>query len=148
MIRQRMADGFERCLFFIAAYDHRADGRGQHGVDLYAALVGPEGAVNVRVFTGWDWALGQQQLHDRRPLLPPPVSAMGAGIAFHLPAAAGDAESRPCEFLGTCKDGASSFLSGDRVFGRLITEGDEGLWAALREAYDAMRPQPEEDDER
>lgn len=140
MIRQTMPDGFERCVETNAAFDYRYDKdlekrkRGAHCAEWYFALVGPMGAISMRIFTGW-----MPGGKDGRPVYES-LLAMAAGLAVHKRVTTGGEKRFPCEWLGECVDGGVSYIGGDKPFRIWVEEGEEALFAELREWYDREFP--------
>jgi hypothetical protein len=137
----------ERRVTFQAAWDKRRGGHGVNSVTMRLALVGEHGAVEVEVLTGWhlpevvDGWEGTTGRIDSVLLRPIP-----AAVRYHYRKPDEDAAGRMfahgappyegCPLLGSlCHDGGASFVDADTVFGRLVREGDAGLWAAIEERY-------------
>ncbi len=137
MVREQQADGFTYTIGFWPAYDYRNDPEkkqfGQHVAELHMALVGPQGAVVLRVFTGWSWGRAQAfpaSLEDRFA-----PQASGAGVSYH--SFTGNGEGTTCDFApgGQCWSEGMSFIDGDPIFHALVREGEAAVWALLRTRY-------------
>ncbi len=121
-------DLFERSVRFVAAYDKRETGHGTHGVDMHMVLLGPDGAIEFVVSTGWHW-------HE-------PYGADGRDLNYHSHGPILDSTEvarADCKILdGPCYTGDGSGLRAKPIFDALLREGSEGVWRMLREEYDAV----------
>lgn len=154
-----LADKLERLSFIEAAYDKRSDDAkknyGIHGVAMRWVLRGNRGATQFLLFTNWqlphvtkemvDRALRKSQLLDEtefRCFWQP----MPADLGYHsyVPQYEGH-ESRSCDLLqhGECYYDGSG-LAAERVFNRMLREGDKGLWDELEMYYHQCFDEPSE----
>jgi hypothetical protein len=122
---------FTRLVEFHPAWDRRhvnpEKNYGIGGVEIRFVLKGPLGATQFLLCTGWT--------------LPglPDGTVLPADLGYHSPQPRYDGQplitdscpyldGKPCYYDG-------STLAAERVFERLVREGDVGVWAALEEVY-------------
>jgi len=148
----------ERSISFRAAFD-KSDpdpkkNYGVHGVEIRFLLKGSKGAVHFLLYTNWMLPHVQED-HDthtihnilsgddfylRKPFFL--YKPMPADLGYHSPVPIHEWQEKPsqehCEFLdGPCYyDGSTS--AAERVFERLLREGDGGVWAELEDYYKDM----------
>ncbi len=138
-----LGGGLTRSITFGAAWDKRSEGCGVKGVDIYFVLRGPEGAVELRVLTGWflpevhNW---HQEVHKAHPGIGCSQGWTLAPLAFHsLKKREGEGwepANSPCLILNApCWCSGSSFLAGDPIWEAMLREGGEGFWKKMEEAY-------------
>lgn len=147
MIRQQVG-AFEHVVEFTPAYDRRPEGKGQHVAEIRFAVVGPEGAVSVTIFTGWSYDACSRPDHERYALFKGTLwrpTPQGAAVVWH-PKVTADADgATPCEFVGHCghcgKDGDIGFSAGDPLFVTLTTVGEEAFWEQLIKLYRQQWPE-------
>jgi len=123
---------FERHIDIVPAYDKRGAGYGRHCADMFFVLKGPNGAVDLHVFTGWELP----RLRDD-----PGPGAVGAYLRFHSPKPQyqGDVVSvEACACLDgkPCYCGVTS-MGAEPVFDILVEQGLEALWAEMERLYHA-----------
>jgi hypothetical protein len=126
-----MTDELKRETALLPAYDNRDEGGGQHGVELYFKLTGPEGMVYVYFTT--DWYLTPSRAFDERP--------EPGGLGWHTWQPQDDRapSTAECDTFGgrPCWIGESG-LGAEPYRDVLLSEGSDGVWAKL-EAYYAER---------
>jgi hypothetical protein len=140
----------ERIVRFRPAYDkwhpdpHK--NYGIHGVDLLMVLKGPLGAVHFVLFTNWHLPHVQEELEARGTAMTRPTPA---DFGYHsITAQYEDQHCRgECEWL----DGRPCYSDGsglyaEKVYERLLREGDEGVWSEL-EAYYREKFETEREEE-
>ena len=122
-------DQFQRTVRFTPAYDKHKEGYGIHGVDMHMVLLGPEGAIEFVVWTGWHWLETEG-----------PNEAKGVDVDFHARAPVLDATltRKHCKILdGSCYASDGSSLRAKPIFDALLKEGSDGVWRMMREEYDS-----------
>ncbi|MDB5069560.1 MAG: hypothetical protein JWM87_671 [Candidatus Eremiobacteraeota bacterium] len=150
------ASEFRRIIEWSPAYDFRTEGAGIHGVEIRFVLVGPQAAIQFLLSTNWqtsgvrakyaagryprnDGKLTDGHMRNERGLYcafkPSP-----ADIGYHAREKQYDSQTAQddCPYL----DGAPCYYDGSGLrarhfFDALTDKGDEALWTALREEYDA-----------
>lgn len=123
-------DVFRREITFSAAYDKRhpdpSKNYGLHGVNMRWLLIGPKGAIQFLVFTGWQLP----GIDDTDP--------MAADIGYHspVPMYEGQKPMGKCDVLaeGDCYYDGSP-LNAEPVFELLRTGGSDAVWARMEEEY-------------
>lgn len=152
-------DEFEQWIEMDAAFDKRHDdptkNYGIHGVDMRFYLRGPKGAVQFVLFTNWQLPHVTQELAVRHVA---EIQAGGSGhvkpvdiLRIHsnpLPADLGCHAYEPqyddqermesCDILLDAPGGCyydGSGLAASEVYKRLLEEGSDGVWAALKDCY-------------
>jgi uncharacterized protein (TIGR02996 family) len=148
----RQEAGFVRRVEFSPAFDKRNSDAtkdyGIHGVDLRMVLVGPRGAVQFLLYTGWMIPPVreelQEQIYGMRNPYPMPVD-----LGYHSKVPRYEdqkVQDENCVYLGgPCYYDGSS-MSAQRAFDALTTTGDDGLWQFLKNHYkQVFEGQPEED---
>ena len=125
-------DGFTRIVSRREAFDLRGtehDQYGQGGVMYDYALIGPEGAINWRLYAG-------EYVNDA------PSEPHAGGVASHLP----DPDGDECDLLpgGKCS-GDIGFLIGDEVFVVWKVQ-PELVWGELRRIYNEWILKGDDDD--
>ena len=137
VLRERLADGFERCIQIIGAHKcskPRSDGS-NHGIGsatMRFVLAGPAGATQWILNTGW-FTRSTPPLPNAKP------SPEAWDLCYHAltPQYDGQTSQGPCDWLG----GKPCFYnsSGSRAMEPLpdfITHPDT-IWTVLQEAYKA-----------
>lgn len=133
---KEQAGKFEQHIEFRPAYDKRnadpAKNYGRHCVDAFFVLKGPEGAVELQAFTGWELP----HLRDDRG-----SEAIGAYLRFHSPKSRYDGDivdAESCVWLDEkpCYCGVTS-LGAEPVFDILVEGGLDALWIELERLYHA-----------
>ena len=128
-----------RWVEFTAAYDRRDPNPnksyGIHGVDMRFLLRGPKGVIQFVVATNWHLPEVQPLLTDSWRLKPMPFD-----LGYHSPVPLYDGQTTvtdSCEYLGgrPCYYDGST-LAAEKVFDRLLREGDAGVWAEMEETYE------------
>jgi hypothetical protein len=122
----------ERRVTFNAAWDRRdpdpKKNYGIHTVELRMLLVGPKGATQFVLYTGWHW-IDSPNVRDLYP--------MPSDLGYHssTPQWEGQ-EPFDCDVLpeGRCYYDGSG-LNAQRVYERLLREGSDGVWAELENYY-------------
>lgn len=114
--------------------------RGGQSVGVGFYLRGPKGVVQFVIDTKWFLPEARQEIHDRVwedgflfPLLP-----FATDLGYHSPKPMYPDQTSmgPCSLL----DGQECFYDGsgyaaERVFERLIAEGDSAVWEEMEEFY-------------
>ena len=150
-----LSDAFEKqmekIIEFSAAYDKRdpnpAKNYGIHGVDIRFVLKGEEGAVQFLLYTGWQLPHVREELNDSFLEHPRRVSLecmfpQPANLGYHSPKpmypedkpmidSCPYLDGKPCYYNG-------SGLAAERVYERLLSEGDAGVWLELEKYYDRV----------
>lgn len=151
---------FTRIVTFTPAFDKRdpdpKKNFGIHGVELRMVLKGPEGAIQFVVFTGWHWLTNTHGpmaadfgYHARKPQYEGHLPIGGTAFNYEKMIEIGTTDHplqfpervetgtfTPCEYL----DGAPCYYDGsglyaEKVFQRMIREGDDAVWQELEQAY-------------
>lgn len=139
---------FERKIEITPAFDKRhsdpAKDYGIHGCDLRFVLIGPLGAVQFLLYTGWHLPHVKAEF-DRKPC---EVKSWGkhcfgaaqpADIGYHSPRPMYSDQpvvNENCEYLGGIPcyyDGSS--LQAEDVFKILVEGGGEAMWKELERRY-------------
>jgi len=145
--------GFSRIVRVRPAFHKvHANPRQDYGVgccEVIFVLRGPLGAISWQVFTGWHldetwewWEMRRHTIGDTMFGWPLPVERPKGGVlALHASAYSPEHAYRgpeeACEWLGgPCWSEIISYLAGDKLMPRLITDGDEAVWIELRTLYD------------
>lgn len=131
---------FERELVIKPGYDRRAEGNGQHCVDMIWYLKGEKGIIQFVLYTGWyasiipqpgtDWTLMHVKQEDWMKVLP-------ADLGYHSPVPMYDDQgTMDCTLLpgGKCYYDGSG-LNANRIFSILVHQGGEAVWLELEEEY-------------
>lgn len=131
----------EKIVSFSPAWDKRnADPNknyGIHGVELRFVLKGKLGATNFTIFTNWHLPEVQQSLNRKRS--PESLLPLPADFGYHSPKPLYDnappitddcpyLDGKPCYYDG-------SGLYAEKVYERLLREGDGAVWEELEESY-------------
>jgi len=126
----------EKLVQFNPAYDKRdpdpTKNYGIHGVNIRMVLKGERGAVQFLIFTSWQLPEVQRSLRKQG-------EPMAADFGYHSPVPMCEnqhAITEECEYL----DGKPCYYDGsslyaEKVFERLLREGDEAVWKELEEYY-------------
>lgn len=127
--------GFTRIVEFSPAFDMRstapAENYGIGSVKLRMILLGPLGATQFVLLTGWYLPEVQRELLTGHSGLYP------ADLGYHSPRPLYDDQPIfDCDLLpgGKCYYDGSG-LRAEGVFERLLREGHKGVWKALEEEY-------------
>jgi len=101
---------------------------GIHTVELRMLVLGPKGATQFLLYTGWHW-LDSPNVRDLYPI--------PADLGYHSPTP--QYEGQPdmdCDLMpeGHCYYDGSA-LNARRVYERLLREGSDGVWAELEDYY-------------
>lgn len=134
-------DELKRTVMFHPAFDKRSpnpkENYGIHGVEIRFLLSGPHGAVQFLLFTNWQLPHVAKEFETASYRFNKP---MPADLGYHsrTPHYEGHQHMGPCEFL----DGANCYYDGsslnaERVFNRLLRDGDAGVWSELEDYYRA-----------
>lgn len=132
----------ERIIRFRPAFDKRnPDPRydyGVHGVEVMFVLKGPAGATHFILFTNWHLPHVQRELDAKRTdhLL---CHCQPADVGYHSPTPMFEDQrpsSQSCEWLDgrPCYSDGSGLYS-EKVYERLVREGDAAVWSELEEWY-------------
>jgi hypothetical protein len=148
---------FKRITEWAAAYDKRAEGYGIHGMELWFTLVGPQAAISFSLSTNWQTSRvrseydagayrtsdggrsdGHSKYGDGRIMCLARPHPDRIGYHARERQFESDTAQKDCPYL----DGAPCFGDGSGIrakhFFDIFTDGgEEALWAALREEYDA-----------
>lgn len=137
-------DGFTRRLILSPGWDKRdPDPRKDYGIGavrLRCLLIGPEGATQFLLLTGWDVPSA------RRPSSLGPWSELGhepcpADLGYHWPTPQYEGQTDcDCDVLpgGRCFYDGSGLQAND-VYDRLTVEGLDAVWDCLAERYESLR---------
>ena len=129
-----------RWVEFTAAYDRRDPNPnksyGIHGVDMRFLLRGPKGVTVFALATNWHLPEVQREIEREHGESRGPLPML---LGYHSPAPIYEGQTQTidsCEYLGgkPCYHDCS-YLAADRVFNRLLREGDGGVWAELETFY-------------
>lgn len=126
-----LPDGFAFRVEFDPAWDKRAEdpNKGQHYAQFRFALIGPLGAVEWMLFTGWTVESAEQG-----PLMTEAHHPLPAAVGVHIRVPDGTPGAHECHLVGQCMDGGFSFLS-DRFYKALVLGGYDELALRLLERY-------------
>lgn len=134
-----MADTeLKREIRFTPAYDKRNDPDGNfgiHGVDIAFFLSGPKGGAEFEIMTNW-------YLPQNRSPGTKIVEPFGAGITYHAKIAQSEDQlmsSDGCELTGGVCYCDGWYSEGDKLFEKMIAEGDKVVWARLQEVYNGIK---------
>lgn len=128
-----MPDGFKRIVWFERGHlceryvKNPADG-GSHGrkaMRVAFILVGPEGAIELVVCTGW---FQQDDPHSDRP--------HASELVYHHETAPETADFDDCAFIGGPCAGDVTYNGADPFLKPFLKDGPGGLWPLLHEEYD------------
>ena len=134
----------EKIVQFSAAYDKRdPDAKknyGIHGVTIRFVYKGEKGATQFVLYTNWQLPHVTEEQRknmsrDKYFLFEP----LPADLGYHSPVPQYDGQeslTEECEYL----DGKPCYYDGsalqaDRVYKRLLAEGEDGVWAELADEY-------------
>lgn len=131
---------FDRRVEFTKAFERIEEGYGRASAEVWFILHGPEGAVNLRVLTGW-W-LPSQRSDVGAELANMKLISAGypAALGVHSYTNLGD-DWQPhleCGALGGSEcwsNCAGGFMLTERIFDTLIVEGEEAFWLAMQRVY-------------
>lgn len=141
----QVSQQFTRELVIRPAYDKRAEGYGQHCVEMCWYLHGEKGVIQFVLFTGWylsiigkpstDW----QELHSGRyqASWDDTNKPMPADLGYHSPVPMYEGQAKlTCHLLpaGECYYDGSG-LNAYRIFAVLVHEGGDAVWRALEAEY-------------
>jgi len=136
------AEGFERILDFIPAFDKRdpdpKKNYGIHGVTMRFVLKGPLGAIQFILYTNWQLPSVRRE-QDQAGLPAFLTHPMPADLGYHSPVPTYEGEQplfAECPYMPGCPcyyDGSG--LNAQRPFDVLVTDGEEALWRYLRDYY-------------
>lgn len=129
----------ERKIEIVPAFDRRNDPKGNYGIhnaELRFYLIGPEGAIQFVVSTGWQLPHVQKELEGKAASL---LSAWATDIGYHsyIPRYE-DQEplTESCSLLGGKRcyyDGSS--LNAEPIFNRMVAEGLDAVWEEMEKRY-------------
>jgi hypothetical protein len=132
--RQVAPSGFEHGVDVVPSFDHRDDPtrarEGQHVAEIRLAVIGSQGAVILRIFTGWTWGAASREGASGTDRVRP----MDAGVFWHARPVGTD-RGDACEWLGTCVDAGWSALAGEAPWRALVREGEDACWKQLEALY-------------
>lgn len=114
--------------------------RGVWSAVLAMYVIGPDGAAQFKVFTGWDLP---EVVADANPGIEYPSMALirqptPADLGYHRRTPAYEGQGvmgDDCHLIGGPCYYDGSGLAADGMFGLLVREGSEAVWAALEEYY-------------
>ena len=128
----------EKTVQFSAAYDKRDPdpnkNYGIHGVTIRFVYKGEKGATQFVLYTNWHLPHVTEELRNKERFLLEPLPA---DLGYHSPTPQYEGQTQmDCDLLegGVCYYDGSS-LQADRVYKRLLEEGEDGVWAELEEEY-------------
>lgn len=118
-------------------------GTGIGGVSIKFVLKGSKGATHFVLITNWTLpeitdAQDQNQNLPQRAVKPIPFD-----LGYHSYVQINYCEQKmePCDILDKC-DGCyyagSTYVEAEEVYEKLLREGDDGVWDALKEHYDLI----------
>jgi hypothetical protein len=120
-------------------YDKTAEGKGRHGLDIRWYVHGELGTVQFVLSTHWIPSWVREGRWGREVAAPDKyltASAVDLGYHWRFP----QYEGQPC--MGECDvlHGAICYYDGsglhaEDVFARLLTDGEEAVWAVLEARY-------------
>jgi hypothetical protein len=129
-----VVDGFAHHVEWTPAYEDRAKGYGIGAVRLRFVLVGPRGATQFLMSTGW-------YLPEPEPLPRQLHEPNGWDLGYHWPTPMypDQVQMDPCEYLpqGTCYYDGSG-VNAEPVLAAFLCGGDEAVWRELRSFYDRL----------
>ena len=138
---------FERIVQFHPAFDKRhadpSKNYGIHGVQIRFVLKGPFGATQFGLYTSWQLPHVMKELKAKwwgksgheHTFDPIPTDL---GYHAYEPQYDGQTRMGSCDILPDAEGGCyydGSTLAAERVFERLLREGDASVWAELEEQY-------------
>lgn len=141
----------ERRVVFAPAFDKRdpnpSKNYGIHGVDMRMYVIGPRGAVQFVLYTGWHLPHVREEL-DARPSRKRCLDhPMPADLGYHSPIPTYEGQEEwgrdNCELLGCRCYYDGSGLNAERIYEVLLREGSEGVWRELEAYYDEALPSVE-----
>ena len=128
----------EKTVQFSAAYDKRDPdpnkNYGIHGVTIRFVYKGEKGATQFVLYTNWHLPHVTEELRNKERFLLEPLPA---DLGYHSPTPQYEGQTQmDCDLLegGVCYYDGSS-LQADRVYKRLLEDGEDGVWAELEEEY-------------
>ena len=128
----------EKTVQFSAAYDKRDPdpnkNYGIHGVTIRFVYKGEKGATQFVLYTNWHLPHVTEELRNKERFLLEPLPA---DLGYHSPTPQYEGQTQmDCDLLegGLCYYDGSS-LQADRVYKRLLEDGEDGVWAELEEEY-------------
>lgn len=142
----------ERLIQFVPAWDRRSadpsKDYGVHGVELRFVLKGEKGAVQFVLYTNWQLPHVREEL-DRKNRDHFFCRPQPADLGYHSPVPLHEWQS-PCNDSCEYLDGKPCYYDGSSlnampVYGRLLREGDEGVWNALEDYYHSIFEEGEHD---
>ncbi len=138
---------FEKRIEFHPAYDRRHEdpnkNYGIHGVTMLWLLIGPKGAIQFVVYTGWHLPEVRDELEAKFLKNPDEVGLrirrpMPADLGYHSPVpmyADQGMMTDDCDVLGGVCYYDGSGLQAEGVFELLVREGGDAVWNRLEEVY-------------
>lgn len=127
----QLPDGVTFQVEFDPAWDKRAEdpNLGQHFAQFRFAIIGPRGAVEWTLFTGWTVESALQG-----PVMAVAHSPIPAVYGAHTRVTADTPGARACHLVGHCLDDGGSFRS-DHLYKALVIEGYDGVAQLLLKTY-------------
>jgi len=127
---------------FSAAYDKRdpdpKKNYGIHGVTIRFVYKGEKGATQFVLYTNWHLPhVTEEHRKDMTPSKHFLFEPLPADLGYHSPFPQYEGQPQmECDLLegGVCYYDGSS-LQADRVYKRLLEEGEDGVWAELEDVY-------------
>ena len=133
----------EKTVQFSAAYDKRDPdpnkNYGIHGVNIRFVYKGEKGATQFVLYTNWHLPHVTEEQRknmsrDKHFLFEP----LPADLGYHSPTPQYEGQTQmECDLLdgGVCYYDGSG-LQAERVYKRLLEEGEDGVWAELEDEYE------------
>jgi len=133
---------FQRLVKWTPAYNHIAEGYGRHGMEVKFVLIGEQAAIQFVLYTNWMTAADRANEIDEH---------RGGGYCLHKPQPSDfgyharhpqykgqSIQAESCDYLG----GAPCYYDGsgmraNKVFDVFTDGGEEALWKALEDEYQA-----------
>ncbi len=140
--------GFERRIRFTPAFDRRnpdpSKNYGIHGMEMRFVLIGPKGATQFVIYTGWMLRAVQEEL-DNRPVYRDRPHSMchpqPADLGYHAYVPQYDGQQPigdHCNLLGGSCYYDGSGLAAQDLYWRFVAEGEEAVWSTLRERHNEL----------
>lgn len=137
----------ERRVEISPAYDkrdpHPSKNYGIHGADMRFVLIGPKGAVQFLIFTGWHLPHVQKELDGKVETGRTParlLRPMAADVGYHSrqPMYEGHKPigDEPCPYLDAPCYYDGSGMRAEEVFDLMVEKGGEAMWEHLEGYYE------------